>query len=299
MTGLSQTILENHLIRKTKAQKTAFIGFLRQRYPELRIEEGKGSRNLILGDPETAGVVLTAHYDTVALGLFPNIIMPCKKGLKFAYSMLTLLPYIAALLLTFWCGCALGASLEHSLLAALIVYYGLYFGKFYVGLPNPSNYNDNTSGILTLLSVYEAMTPEQLQKTAFVFFDNEEYGCVGSKWFYKLHKDVMDSKLLINFDCVGDGDHFLLVHSDGLPEKWDTPLRQAFRTEPGHTMVFASAKKASHSSDHKHFKYFLSVMAAHDHPLLGLSAGRIHTPRDTVLEEENVDCLTRAVLRFI
>ncbi len=301
MHALTPKILERHLVRKTKAQKDAFITLLREHYPALRQETGgpMKSSNLILGDLETAEVVLTAHYDTVALSLLPNIIMPYRKGLKFAYSMLAVLPYVAAMLLTYGAVDTVSGSMEAGLLAGLVVYYGLYFGKFYAGMPNPSNYNDNTSGVLTLLSVYEAMSPEQRKKTAFVFFDNEEYGCVGSKWFYKQHKAVMDGKLLINFDCVGDGDHFLLVESTDMPEKWAAALRQAFQAEPGHTVVFDSAKKANHSSDHKHFKHFLSVLAVHDHPRLGLSAGRIHTPKDTVLEEENVDYLTRAVLRFI
>lgn len=222
--------------------------------------------------------------------------MDPQLGLKFAYLMLTLLPYIGVLLLVYGIAVALGATMETGLLAGLMAYYVLYFGKCYAGIPNPHNANDNTSGVLTLLSLYDAMTDAQREKTAFVFFDNEEYGCVGSKWFYKLHKDTMDTRLLINFDCVGDGDQFLLVLSDGLPEKWDAPLRRAF---DGENVVFDTAKKASHSSDHKHFRNFLSVMAVHDHPHLGLSTGRIHTPRDTVLEEQNVDYLTQAVLRFL
>lgn len=301
MNQLIKTILENHLVRKSKAQKNAFIALLRANFPEMKEETGGSmkSRNLILGDLESAQVVLTAHYDTPPLSVLPNIIMPRKKGLKFAYSMLTVLPYIAALLLTSWAALALGATEQTALLAGLAVYYIPYFGKVYAGLPNPNNYNDNTSGVITLLEAYKAMSPAQRSKAAVVLFDNEEYGCVGSAWFYKQHKVLMDEKLLVNFDCVGDGDHFLLVRSNELPEVWDDALHEAFQSEPGHTVVFDTAKNANHSSDHKHFKYFLSVLAAHDHPLLGLHAGRIHTPKDTVLEQGNIRYLADSVQRLM
>lgn len=254
------------------------------------------SRNLVFGDLASAKLVLTAHYDTPPLSVLPNIIMPCKKGLKFAYSMLTVLPYIAAMLLSYWGAVALGADTKTGLFVGLAVYYILYFGKVYAGLPNPNNYNDNTSGVLTLLEAYAAMTDTQRERVAVVLFDNEEYGCVGSAWFYKQHKAQMDEKLLINFDCVGDGDHFLLVRSNELPDAWNEALKQAFPSVPGHTVVFDTAKNANHSSDHKHFKYFLSVLAVHDHPVLGLHAGRIHTPRDTVLEEGNTGHLVHSIL---
>ena len=57
------------------------------------------------------------------------------------------------------------------------------------------------------------MTPEERANTAFVFFDLEEAGMIGSSRFAKVHKKVMKQKLLVNFDCVSDGDHFLIVHS--------------------------------------------------------------------------------------
>lgn len=298
MNRLSETILKNHQVRKTKAQKDAFIALMREHFPDLKTEAGgfMNSRNLILGDPDTAKVVFTAHYDTPPLSVLPNLIMPYKKGLRFAYTMLALLPYIAALLVTFFLTFLLSDSTDAALVASLVVYYGLYFGKFYFGLPNPHNANDNTSGVVTLLAIYEAMTPEQRQKAAFVFFDNEEYGCVGSGLFYKQHKARMDEKLLVNFDCVGDGDRFLLVCSNDLPQDLAGAVRAAF-PEDGR-VVTDTAKHANHSSDHKHFRHFLSVAAVYEHPVLGLSTGRIHTVKDTVLNMENIRYLAAAGRRL-
>ena len=56
MTGLSYEVLRNWQVRKSRAQKSAFIELLRQHLPELRVEEGglPRCRNLVLGDPESA-----------------------------------------------------------------------------------------------------------------------------------------------------------------------------------------------------------------------------------------------------
>ena len=75
-----EILLPQYEIRKTKAQKTAFIEMLRGVYGErLRVEEekkGMKSRNIVLGDPDKAKVICTAHYDTCAVLPFPNFITP-------------------------------------------------------------------------------------------------------------------------------------------------------------------------------------------------------------------------------
>ena len=78
MTELSRVILRDWQVRKTKAQKQRFIEYLQSRLPGLAVEEGgwPRCRNLVLGDPENADVVFTAHYDTCARLPFPNFITP-------------------------------------------------------------------------------------------------------------------------------------------------------------------------------------------------------------------------------
>lgn len=76
MTSISETVLRAFMIRKTKDQKTAFIDYLKSQFPELQVEENKKNRNLILGDPAKAKVLLTAHYDTCAKLPFPNFSRP-------------------------------------------------------------------------------------------------------------------------------------------------------------------------------------------------------------------------------
>ena len=69
MNEISKEILEKYQIRKTRKQKTAFIEFLRAHYPNLKIEEDAVgySRNIVIGNPDTAKAVFGAHYDTCAM----------------------------------------------------------------------------------------------------------------------------------------------------------------------------------------------------------------------------------------
>ena len=88
MTELSREILRDWQIRKTKAQKLRFIEFMQSRLPGLTVEEGgwPRCRNLVLGDPENADVVFTAHYDTCARLPFPNFITPKNLLIYLLYS---------------------------------------------------------------------------------------------------------------------------------------------------------------------------------------------------------------------
>ena len=104
MTELSREILRDWQIRKTKAQKLRFIEFMQSRLPGLTVEEGgwPKCRNLVLGDPENADVIFTAHYDTCARLPFPNFITPKNLLIYLLYQLLILIPFFAAAGLLAW-----------------------------------------------------------------------------------------------------------------------------------------------------------------------------------------------------
>ena len=115
MTELSREILRDWQVRKTNEQKSSFIAFLQSRLSGLRVEEGgwPRCRNLVLGDPESADVVFTAHYDTCARLPFPNFITPRNLLIYLCYQLLILLPFFAlAAAVSFAC------SGRHSLYSA-------------------------------------------------------------------------------------------------------------------------------------------------------------------------------------
>lgn len=298
---LEREILEKYQVRKTKAQKEAFIRYLQGHFPELKTEDcsSPAGKNLVLGDVDTAQVLLTAHYDTCIRSFFPNLMIPLRPRLKALYGVLIILPMLVFSLLAGYLVYRLTGIYDLFLPVYLVVYFLLFGFKFLWGKANPHTVNDNTSGVITALRIWRSLTPEQQAKAAVVLFDNEEKGCKGSKWFHSQRKEAMESKLVLNFDCVGDGDHFILVATQDAETSYGDALKASFAPTESKAVTFASAKKASLSSDQKNFKRSGGIAAMHEHKLLKLCCGRIHTPKDTVLQAENIDYLTGAACRFL
>ena len=84
---MQDEILMQYEIRKTNKEKTVFLEYMKNRLAKagytpdmIAIEEkGKGimkSRNLVVGNPDTAKVLLGGHYDTCAWMPFPNVMAP-------------------------------------------------------------------------------------------------------------------------------------------------------------------------------------------------------------------------------
>ncbi len=299
MSQLCEKILESYQVRRTEPQKSAFIELLQQHIPELRVEKADKNRNLVVGDITSAKVIFTAHYDTCVRSLYPNISIPFRPGLKFAYNMLTLIPIIAAMLLAIFGLTPVLPDLQTRLFIGLAVYYILYFVQFFGAPANQHTANDNTSGVCLLIRLLETMTPEQRQKVAFVFFDNEEKGCVGSKAFRKLHKAETEQKLIFNFDCIADGEHILFLSSLPAEKEWEPLLRQAFSDGNGFTVGFTNSKKAKYSSDQKRFPMSIGTAALTKHPVIGYYFSRIHTAKDTVCNRENIEFIRAGAIRFV
>lgn len=302
MTPLSKEILENWQVRKTKKQKTAFIEFLQSRLPGLQVEQGGfgNNRNLVLGDVKTADTILTAHYDTCAKLFFPNFLTPKNILLYIAYSLLICIPFGFV---------ALGINMLLHLVtdSFILLYWGtflptmaLMFFMFMGGKPNPNTANDNTSGVITLCELIAAMTEEQRAKTAFVFFDNEENGLLGSAYFRKLHKkDGIGKKLLINFDCVSDGDHIMLVLSKPARKTYGDRFAAAFRGTDKKTIYIENASNTLYPSDQGNFPVSVGVAAFKKNRFAGLYMNRIHTVKDTVFQQENIDLLVEGTLELL
>ena len=302
MTNLSETILKDWQVRKTRQQKTDFIEFMKGEIPELTVEEGGTgkNRNLIVGDVKTAKIILTAHYDTCAKLPFPNFIAPKNKLLSLGYGMLIAVPFIIMMVVLELLFIAL---FDNSMLAFWLSYFptfGLMFWMFMGGKPNPHTANDNTSGVIQLIEIMSALTEDQRKQVAFVFFDNEENGLLGSAYFAKLHKNEgMKEKLILNYDCVSDGDNFLFVTSKTAQERFGEALASAFPSTEEKISEIVSNKKAMYPSDQKHFTTSVAVAALKNHPRFGLYLDKIHTKHDTNFDVRNIEYLTQGTLQFL
>lgn len=306
MTEAAKTVLTTYEVRKTKGQKEAFRAFLCRELEKLgyepRVESGRSlvtSHNVVAGDPEKARVLLTAHYDTCAVLPFPNFITPRNLPVFLLYQLT-----VAAVILI------LAAAVETAVLLAfdpplwvalLTVYAVLGFCIWWMlaGKANRHTANDNTSGVIALLEMAAALPPEDRDGVCFVWFDNEELGLFGSSAFAGAHRRVRADILTLNFDCVGDGDYLQFFPSGVVKKDSETMalLESAFLSE-GKKVVEVVRGLGLYPSDQARFRRGVGVAALKKAPLIGYYMDRIHTRRDTVLEEDNVQLLCRGVLRL-
>ena len=305
-TSKAKDILDKYQIRKSKAQKDAFRSFLTPIAKDLgytlKVEKNGNAKNVVIGDPESAKVIYTAHYDTPACTPFPNLMIPKNKLIYILYQLaIVLLLYSVPILVM-----TLGANLAYRLtesdaveFAVLIFGYMLIWvvlALLLVGPANKHNANDNTSGVMTLVKLMENMPEEQKDSVAFIFFDLEERGCIGSKEYNKAHKSKLNSTPVINFDCVGVGDTILLAPRKGARDITDK-LNQAFVSNAGFTAEVAE-KSTFSNSDHKNFTKGVGVAAFTTSKSGILYTDKIHTNRDTECHEENIDFLVESAIKL-
>lgn len=310
MTETTKTIFEKYEIRKTKAQKSAFITFVQAEAEKLgyscRTEKGwLGARNIVVGDPETAKVVYTAHYDTCPVMPFPNFITPRHLGIYLLYQIamvmvFMLVPMIAVMVLFQLAAAALEMEPDLAVSISVMLGYGVMLAFLAMLLCGPANRhtaNDNTSGVTVLLDIMQALPENHREDTAFIFFDLEESGLFGSGGYYSRHKKTMKQKLLINFDCVSDGEHILLAVQKKA-EKYIPVLQKAF-VKDENVQVEIISKGVFYPSDQMNFPCGVGAASLKQWKKSGiLYMDRIHTAKDTVYREENIAYLTAASLRL-
>ena len=207
-------VLKLFPVRKNKKQKTAFRDSVQSYavalgYP-VKVEKGSmGAHNVVLGKSETAKYLVTAHYDTPAALPFPNLITPCNFWTFMAYQL-----FVTAMMLLFVGAIAFGVSLiaEDNFWIGWSSYMALWLMLILmmVGPANKSNANDNTSGVVTVLDTAAKLPEEYRDKVCFVLFDLEEAGLIGSASYAKTHKKQIKNQIVLNCDCVGDGDELMM-----------------------------------------------------------------------------------------
>ena len=268
---LRGVLLGRYEVRRTEKQKAAFISWACAYAEDLgvsvAVEESGGvlrSRNIVFGDVDKARTISTAHYDTCAW-------MPTGAFTTPGCWPLLLLTELVQMIL---------------LLPILLI--------MFFGVSNPHTANDNTSGVLLVLLLVARL--KYKPGVAFVLFDNEETGLWGSQAFIKAHPQA-SGRFLVNLDCVGDGDTLLYT---GMPRGLRMPqaarLQKAMETvapKRGMKTACGAFPKWLYPSDQMLFPRGTALAALKGRKLLYLD--RIHTPRDTVLQERNILCLAEII----
>lgn len=295
MTPITKTILTEYEVRKTAKQKQAFrhwlIPVLQENGWSVRAEQGAfGVCNLVIGDPDTAKVIYTAHYDTCVRLPFPNLITPKSPALYVLYQILLTL----AILLIAGAAACLGGLLLGDL-GRLLCLYGI-LGLLYFGPANPHNANDNTSGVNAVVELALSLPPELREKCAFILFDQEEAGLLGSSAFAKKHKHVKKNTLLVNMDCVSDGETMIFCFRKDSRSAVDR-FRAAFPADSRIRPEFLT-KGYVYPSDQVAFNWGVGVSAMRSTKSGILYMNRIHTKHDTIYREENIAWLVEGCIRL-
>lgn len=310
MTETTKEIFKKYQIRKNKKQKTAFIEYVHSLAKThgflFKTEKGiLGARNIIVGDPDTAKVVYTAHYDTCPVLPVPNFITPKNILIYILYQLVILLVLFPVL---FVFGLALGivlgvltALFELPRLVMLLIELCSIIGIMFILSAGPANKhtaNDNTSGVTTLIDIMTDLPEDNKTDVAFVFFDHEELGLLGSMSFASKHKKSMKNKLLVNFDCVSDGENMLFalrrkarVYKDAI----------AYAFEDCESVnVDIATRGVFYPSDQSNFPCGVGVAALKKSKRLGvLYMDRIHTKKDVIYREENIDYLKNGSIKLV
>lgn len=309
MTQTTETVFRKYQIRKTKKQKSAFIDYVKTVADENgyshEIQKGLfGARNIVVGSPEKAKVIYTAHYDTCAVLPFPNFITPKNIFLYLLYQFGILIPvFLLSAMASFFVSLALMLLFSDSSLSyigGLLCFEFLLIGFCFFIIAGPANRhtaNDNTSGVTTLLDLMTSMPEELRGEAAFVFFDLEEMGLFGSMSFASKYKRAVKSKPLLNFDCVSDGDHILFAVRKSA-SRYAPLLKEAFPKDGRVSAAEVCTKGVFYPSDQTNFNGGIGVAAFKKTKNGLLYMNRIHTPKDTVYREENIRFLTEGAIRL-
>jgi len=311
---MQDEILLKYEIRKSNKEKTDFIEYITTRLAksgyvvgtDITVEEkGKGlfkSSNIIVGNPEEATVLLGGHYDTCAWIPFPNLMAPTNPVIFWGYQiLLTFMILIPTALIGFVAGVLSDNN-------GVVAYYSFLFALFalmfqlMVGYRNKHTANDNTSGIITLTHILENLPEEHRKKVCVIYFDNEEKGLLGSAFFAKKHKKQIKDKILINFDCVGDGENIVTMadsksRKDELYSLFVDSLKKN-EADADVNYLCRKMKFMMFPSDQVNFQKGIGVCSLKKSPI-GYYVARIHTYFDTKCRKENVEYLTKAMTEFV
>lgn len=297
-------ILSIHPIRKSRKQKQLFrdsiCDYVQRLGYSCQVEKGSlSARNLIIGDPDHAEHVITAHYDTCAAMPIPNFITPCNFGLFVLYQVgLSLLMLLPAFLI----GIAARWIFHNAFWGDVFFLCCIFVVLFLIiyGPANRNNANDNTSGVVTLLEILKSLPESHRNKVCFILFDLEEAGLVGSSSYASKHKNRISKQIIWNLDCVGDGDSILLFPTVKLrKDQQKFAVLQRCTTQLATKSVSVVRKGFSfYPSDQANFPYGVGIAALHKSKY-GFYLGRIHTKKDTVLDVTNVNILRAAIISAI
>lgn len=300
MTSVAKKIIDTYMVRFLDKEKQEFINYI---VPQLnrigydtRIQTTKKgkrvSKNIIAGDIENAHVVFTAHYDTGRKNIFFNRIYPTS----FVRTLIIrLIPVFMALFL-------FAVAFKSSGFIAGLVVLLILLGLIVVGsanIPNKNNANCNTSGVITLYEIADRISPVYKDKAAFVFLDNAEQGFLGARAFSKEYSEICERKLIINLDCVGDGNDIAFSYNEETIEKAEEIAGFYKNDYPNKRVGVIMLDTNVFRSDYKAFRQWINVTAFRRSTSGILYLDNTKSEDDKNLDEDNISVICDIMFELV
>ena len=305
MKDYAALLAERFPVRRTKAQKRAFLDWLTEELralgcaPREETNGHFGARNLLTGDPERSAVLFVAHYDTPARWLLPDLCFPRNLPLwalwQLLHMALLLLPALAAYVAVWR---LTGGNARTGLWALVLVYAGmLCLSQF--GPANRVNRGEDAdpAAMLTLL----ASLPEaDRRKAAFLFADRGSTGGSGAKAWAKEHPMPAYTRLTVAFARVGSGDRLLAAATDLAARCTGFgALTASLEAETALAPERCPARLCTVRGDRKAFRCGVSLTGCRKTRPAGLWFHGGHTPGDRKVFPETVRAVCGALARFL
>lgn len=281
--------LINYQERMHRKSKARFREYLKEKAKEKNLPyyiypETFASKNVVIGNLKTAKYILGVHYDTPPR--LPSILV----------KNLTVFNIVGALFFPFLI--FIFSYFEINLIYALSIYLIILLHLMGIGIANKKNYNDNTSGVLTLLLLMEKLKRDDV---CYVFFDNEEKGLIGSLQLatslkrqkgYKAY-----SKIYINFDCVGRGEVFGIVAFN----KAKQIANKLIEINEDKAIEYVIRKRSIfEGSDHFSFKNWNSLgIMCYNRKGKKLYLNNIHSNKDNYINLNNISSLVNTITKYL
>ncbi len=300
MDQYAQRIARDYPVRRKAQEKenmrAYLMGQLREMGYDAKLNDCGRAMNVIAGDPERAKIFYAAHYDTPLHEPLPALICPTRPVTYMLYQALTpiltlVLAFVVSVGVTFvlnWPNMTLPLFLV--LLLGALAY--LRWGP-----SEKNNVNDNASGVAALLRTAEQLTPRYRNDVCFLFLDGGSENMQGAKGFRKRYPSAKEKPVLC-LDCVGSGDELLILPGRGA--RWNGDLLDAinssFEISKRKTCYDKVDGLVHFPGDQRAFKQGVAICAVRH--VRGFGRLICPTRRDNVIDEENLDLLSRGLVKL-
>ena len=300
MDQYAQRIARDYPVRRKAQEKenmrAYLMGQLREMGYDAKLNDCGRAMNVIAGDPERAKIFYAAHYDTPLHEPLPALICPTRPMTYMLYQALTpiltlVLAFVVSVGVTFvlnWPNMTLPLFLV--LLLGALAY--LRWGP-----SEKNNVNDNASGVAALLRTAEQLTPRYRNDVCFLFLDGGSENMQGAKGFRKRYPSAKEKPVLC-LDCVGSGDELLILPGRGA--RWNGDLLDAinssFEISERKTCYDKVDGLVHFPGDQRAFKQGVAICAVRH--VRGFGRLICPTRRDNVIDEENLDLLSRGLVKL-